>query len=128
MDVQQVASPASNAAVATSAGQTDSDPSASTVGTAAAAAPQPAASASDSQSLAKAQPGGIAPVVAKIFGEGIPQPVTLNVSYRVDGAEIVTVFSDPKSGKEIAQFPSELMIKLAEFFDKSHGATLDKSA
>jgi hypothetical protein len=127
MDVQQVASPASNAAVATSAGQTDSDPGASAVATAAAVGSPPAA-ASDSQSAGKAQPGGIAPVVAKIFGEGIPQPVTLNVSYRVDGAEIVTVFSDPKSGKEIAQFPSELMIKLAEFFDKSHGATLDKSA
>lgn len=125
MDVQQVASPASNAAVAASAGQTDSDPSASVAATGA----PPGAPASGSQSASKAQPGGIAPVVAKIFGtDGIPQPVTLNVSYRVDGAEIVTVFSDPKSGKEIAQFPSELMIKLAEFFDKSHGATLDKSA
>ena len=123
MDVQQVASPLPNTGAAAVQGQADP---AIKAAAAAVAVPAPAEPSADAHAQ---QPGGIAPVVAKIFGnEGIPHPVTLNVSYRVDGKEIVTVFSDPKSGKEIAQFPSELMIKLAEFFDKSHGATLDQSA
>lgn len=123
MDVQQVASPLPNSGAAAVQGQADP-----AIKAAAAAGAVPAQADPSADAHAQ-QPGGIAPVVAKIFGnEGIPHPVTLNVSYRVDGKEIVTVFSDPKSGKEIAQFPSELMIKLAEFFDKSHGATLDQSA
>ena len=123
MDVQQVASPLPNSGAAVVQGQADP-----AIKAAAAAGAVPAQAEQGADAHAQ-QPGGIAPVVAKIFGnEGIPHPVTLNVSYRIDGKEIVTVFSDPKSGKEIAQFPSELMIKLAEFFDKSHGATLDKSA
>lgn len=123
MDVQQVASPLPNSGAAAVQGQADP-----AIKAAAAAGAVPAQADPSADTHAQ-QPGGIAPVVAKIFGnEGIPHPVTLNVSYRVDGKEIVTVFSDPKSGKEIAQFPSELMIKLAEFFDKSHGATLDQSA
>lgn len=125
MDVQQVASPLPNSGAAAVQGQADP---AIKAAAAAGAVPAQAGATADADAHAQ-QPGGIAPVVAKIFGnEGIPHPVTLNVSYRVDGKEIVTVFSDPKSGKEIAQFPSELMIKLAEFFDKSHGATLDQSA
>lgn len=74
---------------------------------------------------------GLAPAIAKLFGSSSsPQPLTLNVSYRVvkDLNEIVTVFSDPKTGKEIAQFPPELLIGLAQFFDHERGATLDKSA
>ena len=123
MDVQQVASPLPNSGAAAVQGQADP-----AIKAAAAAGAVPAQADPSADAHAQ-QPGGIAPVVAKIFGnEGVPHPVTLNVSYRVDGKEIVTVFSDPKSGKEIAQFPSELMIKLAEFFDKSHGATLDQSA
>lgn len=78
-----------------------------------------------------AQSSGIAPAVAKLFGSGSsPQPVALNVSYKVIGPlnEIVTVFSDPKTGKEIAQFPPDLLIGLAEFFDQKDGVTLDKTA
>ena len=74
---------------------------------------------------------GLAPAIAKIFSaRGIPLPLSLNVSYRVvkDPNEIVTVFTDPSTGKEIAQFPAEIMIGLAEFFDQQQGATLDRSA
>lgn len=73
---------------------------------------------------------GLAPAISKLFGSGAPTPITLNVSYRVvkELNEIVTVFSDPKTGEEIAQFPPEILIGLAEFFDHTSGATLDKSA
>ena len=126
MDVQQVASPLPNSGAAAVQGQADP---AIKAAAAAGAVPAQAGGTADADADPHAQQPAIAPVVAKIFGnEGIPHPVTLSVSYRVDGKEIITVFSDPKSGKEIAQFPSELMIKLAEFFDKSHGATLDQSA
>lgn len=74
----------------------------------------------------------LAPAVAKLFGSSSdPQPVALDVSYRVlkgNLGEIVTVFTDPKTGKEIAQFPPEILIGLATFFDQQSGATLDQSA
>ncbi|MDQ2681370.1 MAG: hypothetical protein M3Y21_10205 [Candidatus Eremiobacteraeota bacterium] len=75
--------------------------------------------------------GDLSPAIAKIFGSGdAPQSVSLNVSYRVARPldEIVTVFSDPATGKEIAQFPSEMIIQIAEFFDKQSGITLDRNA
>ena len=71
---------------------------------------------------------GIAPAVAKLFGGSIPQPIQLNVSYRVEGSDVVTVFSDPKTGKEVAQFPAELLLGLAKFFDQQSGVTFDKNA
>lgn len=77
-----------------------------------------------------AHQSGLAPAIAKLFGSsGVPTPITLNVSYRVvkDLNEIVTVFSDPKTGQEIAQFPPEMLIGLAQFFDHERGVTLDQS-
>lgn len=73
---------------------------------------------------------GIAPVIAKIFGStGAPQAVNLNVSYRVlKNDEIVTVFTDPETGKEVAQFPPEILIGLAQFFDQQQGVTFDRNA
>lgn len=70
---------------------------------------------------------GIASAVAKLFGGSAS---SLSVSYRVvkDLDEIVTVFSDPNTGKEVAQFPAEALIGLAQFFDHERGATLDKNA
>ena len=141
MDVQQVASQPA-VAVAIPQGQGAPDPGSvadvSLPGTpngssAPAAAqvlsPDPQDQAQPAPAAAKSE-GGIAPIIAKLFGSGQPQPISLNVSYRVAHYpnEIVTVFTDPKSGQEIAQFPSELLIKLAEFFDKAQGATLDQSA
>jgi uncharacterized FlaG/YvyC family protein len=76
--------------------------------------------------------GGLAPVVAKVFGSAdATQPVALNVSYRildVDLGEIVTVFTDPRTGKEVAQFPPSVLIGFAQFFDQESGATLDRTA
>ncbi|MEO6913374.1 MAG: hypothetical protein ABI182_05080 [Candidatus Baltobacteraceae bacterium] len=75
--------------------------------------------------------GDLTPAIAKIFGSGdAPSSASLNVSYRVARPldEIVTVFSDPNTGKEIAQFPSEMIIQIAEFFDKQSGITLDRNA
>ncbi len=85
---------------------------------------QPAANAAQSEHRA-----GLSPAVAKLFGAGA-QAGSLNVSYRVikDLDEIVTVFTDPVTGAEIAQVPSEAMIGLAQFFDQERGATLDKNA
>ena len=73
----------------------------------------------------------LAPAIAKLFGAGSsPAPLNLNVSYKVVNElnEVVTVFSDPHTGREIAQFPSQILIGLAEFFDQERGATLDRSA
>jgi uncharacterized FlaG/YvyC family protein len=74
---------------------------------------------------------GIAPAIAKLFGSSAtPDPIRLDVSYRVlrDPNQIVTVFSDPKTGQEVAQFPPELLINLAQFFDQQRGVTLDADA
>jgi uncharacterized FlaG/YvyC family protein len=68
--------------------------------------------------------------VAKLFGQpDQPQAVSLNVSYRVshDPSEIVTVFSDPTTGREVAQFPAEIVVQIAQFFDKHSGVTLDRT-
>jgi uncharacterized FlaG/YvyC family protein len=74
------------------------------------------------------QQTGLAPAIAKLFGGSIQQPVQLNVSYRVEGTDVVTVFTDPKTGKEIAQFPPEMLLGLAKFFDQQSGVTFDTNA
>lgn len=53
---------------------------------------------------------------------------TIAVSFQVatDPNEIVTVFRDTKTNEVIAQFPPEIMVKIAEFFNKLSGATLDQ--
>lgn len=78
----------------------------------------------------QAQSGVLSPIVAKLFSGGIPQPVSVNVSYRVehDPNIIVTIFTDPTTGQEIAQIPPEVMVQIAQFFDKHSGVTLDRSA
>lgn len=91
-------------------------------------APQPPVPGSQPQ-----ESGPLSPVVAKIFGQSsgsTPQPVSVNVSYRVvhDPNMIVTVFTDPKTGQEIAQVPAEVLVQIAQFFDKESGVTLDRSA
>ncbi|MGC8485146.1 MAG: hypothetical protein ACP5O6_05865 [Candidatus Baltobacteraceae bacterium] len=75
--------------------------------------------------------GKVVSSVARFFGPpSNPQPVTLNVSYRVlhHPNEIVTVFSDPRTNQEVAQFPPEILIGIAEFFDQHQGVTLDSNA
>jgi uncharacterized FlaG/YvyC family protein len=109
-----------------------------TAATAAQPSPAPTPAPADSQgALPVSQPqvptnddshDGIAPAIAKLFGGAIAQPDKLNVSYRVEGNDVVTVFTDPKTGKEIAQFPPELLLGLAQFFDQQSGVTFDKNA
>lgn len=85
---------------------------------------QPAGNSGDNHSA-------IAPAIAKLFNLPSPSaPVRLNVSYRVinDTHQIITVFTDPKTGQEVAQFPPEILVNLAQFFDQQHGATFDRSA
>ena len=75
--------------------------------------------------------GKVVSSVARFFGPPTnPQPVALNVSYRVlhHPNEIVTVFSDPRTNQEVAQFPPEILIGIAEFFDQHQGVTLDSNA
>ncbi|GAC1407877.1 MAG: hypothetical protein NVSMB64_15280 [Candidatus Velthaea sp.] len=56
-------------------------------------------------------------------------PDTIEVSYRVSSThDIVTVFTDQQTGKEIAQFPKEIIVEIASFFDTHSGVTLDSSA
>jgi hypothetical protein len=116
MDVQAVAT------VATSQPQEAAAPAATSGPAVSSHAPEAA--------LPHADPGVLSPVVAKILAQGnMPQPVTVNVSYRVehDPNMVVTVFTDPKTGAEIAQVPAEVMIQIAQFFDKQSGVTLDRS-
>lgn len=75
--------------------------------------------------------GALSPVVAKLFGGGgMPNPVSVTVSYRVehDPNMIVMVITDPATGREVAQVPSEVMVQIAQFFDKHSGVALDRSA
>ena len=90
-------------------------------------APTPAPSAA---TASQHEGAGIAPAIAKLFAPGgISEPGDLNVSYRVlSDHEIVTVFTDPKTGKEVTQVPSEALIGLAEFFDQQNGVTFDRTA
>jgi len=74
---------------------------------------------------------GLAPAIAKLFGSSSPTlPIRLDVSYRVlrDPDQIVTVFSDPSTGREVAQFPPDILINIAQFFDQQSGVTLDRDA
>jgi uncharacterized FlaG/YvyC family protein len=74
--------------------------------------------------------GSLTPVVAKLLAGDLPEHVSVNVSYRVehDPNIIVTVFTDPATGREIAQAPPEVMVQFAQFFDKHSGVTVDRSA
>ncbi len=73
---------------------------------------------------------GIASVVAKIFHSGgdDAKSAALSVSYKIHNHEILTVFTDPTTGQEIAQFPPDLLGHLSSFFDQTQGATLDENA
>ncbi len=66
--------------------------------------------------------------VAHLVGGGTDVSPSVSVSYRVEKPdEIVTVFTDVKTGHEIAQVPSETMIQIAQFFGKETGVTLDRN-
>ena len=82
------------------------------------------------QSSSSASRGSLSAVAAKIFS-GASQPHgSVNVSFRIenDPHVVVMVFTDPATGQEISQVPSEVMVQLAAFFDKHSGVTLDQTA
>ena len=66
--------------------------------------------------------------VAKVFTGGAAGNVTVSFQVAHSPNEIVTVFKDSQTGDVITQVPSEIMIKMAEFFDQVAGVVLDKSA
>jgi uncharacterized FlaG/YvyC family protein len=68
----------------------------------------------------------LSPVVAKLFNAA---EANVEVSFQVlhNPDEVVTVFTDKATGKEIVQFPSQALIALAEMYDKDAGNVLDKS-
>ena len=68
----------------------------------------------------------LSPVVAKLFNAAENNvAVSFQVLHNPD--EVVTVFTDKSTGKEIIQFPSQALIALAEMYDKDAGKVLDKS-
>jgi uncharacterized FlaG/YvyC family protein len=88
-----------------------------------------ASSSANAPAATKNQP--LSDTIGRLFGTSeAPQPVDVQVSYRVDkyNNQIVTVLTDPKTGKEIVQFPKEIMLQIAQFFDKQSGVTLDRNA
>jgi hypothetical protein len=112
-------------------------------GTAAGAAPAPVSStvpaaapaASDASQHVLGEPAkkaaGIAPAIAKLFGgsdDDVPKVPALSVSYKIENHEILTIFTDPATGQEIAQFPPDLLAHLSSFFDAPQGVTLDQNA
>ncbi|HEY5348271.1 MAG TPA: flagellar protein FlaG [Candidatus Lustribacter sp.] len=79
-------------------------------------------------SLATQQSAGtLSPVVAKLFNAAA-QNVEVSFQVTTNPDEVVTVFTDRSTGKEIIQFPSQALIALAEMYDKDAGKVLDKSA
>lgn len=88
-------------------------------------------SAPGTQSTAHAEPGVLSSIVSRMYAkDGLPAADAPNVSYRVehDPDMIVTVFTDPQTGQELAQIPAEVMVQFAQFFDKESGVTLDRNA
>ena len=63
--------------------------------------------------------------VAKLLA---PAGTSTTVSFRVapGSDQIVVVLTDSATGKVIAQFPSETLIALAQFFEKLDGGVVDK--
>lgn len=68
----------------------------------------------------------LAPAISKLFGGDDLNPV--EVSFRPESGEVVTIFTDKKSGREIVQFPSEVLVQIAKYFEKLAGAVIDKKA
>lgn len=72
---------------------------------------------------------GLGPAISKLFGQAVARPAALDITYAVSADhEIVIVFSDPNTGKEVATFPPHLFAQLAEFLDHQQGAALDLDA
>lgn len=98
-----------------------------------AAAPQAPATSSGSSAGPQPKPvdqSTIAAAVAKIYnvssGSGQAQALDISYKYVPELQLVVTVFTNPQTGAEVAQFPPQELIGLAEFFDQVDGVTLDR--
>jgi hypothetical protein len=118
MDVPAAASAAPNPTLSTAAPQPA--PAPTPVSAAATAAPSVPAPAPASDKT-------VAPVVAKLFNTA-EDNVSVSFQFQPGSNEVVTVFTDKTTGKEIIQFPSQEMIAFGELLDKDAGKVLDKSA
>jgi uncharacterized FlaG/YvyC family protein len=87
-------------------------------------APAPAPVPAQNAAPAGASKASLSPVVAKLFNAN---EQNVEVSFQVQDHEVVTVFTDKSSGKEIIQFPSKELIAFGEMLDKDAGKVLDKS-
>jgi hypothetical protein len=116
-------SPGGNGSIAPASGGTGTG-AGSTVG----APPAPSGSGTGSNGPASNQPhdSTLSPVVAKLFNAS-EQDVEVSFQVLHNPDEVVTVFTDKTTGKEIVQFPSQALIALAEMYDKDAGNVLDKS-
>jgi hypothetical protein len=104
-----------------------------------AAAPQAPATSSGSSTGAPPphqadESATLASVVAKLYNVsngsgsssgGAPQ-LAISYKYVSELQLVVTVFTNPQTGEEVAQFPPQELIGLAEFFDQIDGVTIDK--
>ena len=101
-----------------------------------AAAPQAPATSSGSSAGTQPKPAEestIAAAVAKIYNvssgsSNQSQPLDISYKYVPELQLVVTVFTNPQTGEEVAQFPPQELIGLAEFFDQIDGVTLDRKA
>ncbi|MGC2130818.1 MAG: hypothetical protein WA629_12055 [Candidatus Aquilonibacter sp.] len=101
-----------------------------------AAAPQAPATSSGSSTgtqqpqQPKPEESTIASAVAKLYNvsPGPSGQPALDISYKyVSQLQlVVTVFTNAQTGEEVAQFPPQELIGLAEFFDQIDGVTLDR--
>lgn len=72
---------------------------------------------------------GLGPTISQLFGQAVARPQALDITYQVSpDNEIVIVFSDPNTGKEVATFPPHLFAQLAGFLDHQQGAAVDLDA
>jgi hypothetical protein len=81
------------------------------------------------QSTSKNGATGFTQAASQIFGGSSSSNDDVTVSIRVaqEPNQIITVFRDAH-GNVIQQVPSEVVVRLAEFFDQQLGALLDRNA
>jgi uncharacterized FlaG/YvyC family protein len=128
MDVQSVA-PATGTADGSQPAAPTAAPDGSTEPTATGAVAQ-ASSQPGSASHVLAQDSSLASAIAKLYNVAgsSSNDANIGVSYKVvPGLDlVVTVFTNADTGEEIAQFPPELLVGVAQFFDQLDGVTIDK--
>ncbi len=76
---------------------------------------------------AKGGAGSLPSNVAKLYGAAADS-TTVSFQPAAGSNEIVTVITDKQSGKVVAQFPSETLVALAQFFQKLDSSTADSGA